>query len=339
VSEQTYRLDGGAVASGLFSLTVVRSLDGSAHTLIAQVVDITGRKSAEAALAASEQRFRVLSEAAPFGVFAADAFGRRTFTNQRWREILGMAEENSLGLSWVDTIHDEDAKMVIDRWMAAGEHRQLFDEVFRVVKPGGDTRWVRCCALMDHDRDEWVGTVEDVTEARQLQDELAHHADHDPLTGLLNRRAFDSAMVTQQRLASRYGHDGVLLLIDLNGFKAVNDRHGHVAGDELLVGIAAALCRRLRQEDTIARIGGDEFAAIIPSATTQDALQVAEDLRHVIADVSIGGGVGVTASIGLGHFTSSSDSRSVLADADRAMYEDKEILKAGPVPTPPLNGP
>ena len=105
--------------------------------------------------------------------------------------------------------------------------------------------------------------VVDVSERRRYQDRLAHLVDHDVLTGLANRRRFDTELQRHLERCRRYGHNGAVLLLDLDNFKQVNDSLGHNAGDELLVTIGGLLRRSVRDTDVVARLGGDEFAVLL----------------------------------------------------------------------------
>ena len=152
-------------------------------------------------------------------------------------------------------------------------------------------------------------------------------ADHDPLTGLWNRRRFEEELSRQVARSQRYGERAAYLLMDLNDFKPVNDAHGHKAGDQLLVAIAEALSKRLRESDSLARIGGDEFAVLLSNVSKTQANLLAEELRRAVELTTIsvpGGTVGVTASIGVALMddTVKSDD-AVFVEADQAMYRAK----------------
>ena len=134
--------------------------------------------------------------------------------------------------------------------------------------------------------------------------ELKHMADHDPLTGLLNRRAYERSLEEHLARGERYGHAGAVMVLDLDSFKEVNDTLGHSAGDELIVRVAGALASRLRESDTLARLGGDEFAILTPTGEPAEAESLADSLLEVVRRERAPRGPGgrerpITASIGV----------------------------------------
>jgi diguanylate cyclase (GGDEF)-like protein len=156
---------------------------------------------------------------------------------------------------------------------------------------------------------------------------LQFFAEHDALTGTHNRRLLERRVSDQVGRARRYGEQSALLFIDVDGLKQVNDVHGHRAGDRALQEIAGVVRPRLRETDLIARIGGDEFAVLLPHADAEQADAVTKDLRRVIRESDIeledGTTLPLSASVGVALITSDTDRDEVLAEADRAMYKDK----------------
>ncbi len=179
--------------------------------------------------------------------------------------------------------------------------------------------------------------------AEKTEAELRYLADHDPLTGLLNRRSFRVELDTYVSFAARYGGQGSVMIIDIDGLKEVNDKLGHQHGDHLIRHIAAVLRERVRATDVVARLSGDEFAVLMPQSDTAGALQLGEDLRAVVAegfpdDSDLGA---ATISVGIRMFggKESAGAEAVLVAADQAMYRAKEegrnriaLFDAGGVP-------
>jgi diguanylate cyclase (GGDEF)-like protein len=175
-----------------------------------------------------------------------------------------------------------------------------------------------------------VGTGIDVTEARRwaeervaAEDRLRHMADHDALTGLFNRRRFEEELERHIAHGRRYGMDGALLMLDLDDFKAINDGHGHRAGDRVLTAVAGVLKQRLRESDVLARFGGDEFAVLMPVGGEAEAAELADLLAEAVrSDVAAPDGP-LEVSVGLAVFEKSVTADEVLSRADDAMYADK----------------
>ena len=164
--------------------------------------------------------------------------------------------------------------------------------------------------------------------AEKTEAELRYLADHDPLTGLLNRRSFRSKLDRYVSFAARYGGQGAVMVIDIDGLKEVNDRYGHQPGDNLIRRISAILGERVRGTDIVARLSGDELAVLMPQTDTGGALQLGEDLRAQVAEGSPAGPeVGAaTISVGIAMFggKGGGGSEAVLVAADQAMYRAKE---------------
>jgi two-component system cell cycle response regulator len=150
----------------------------------------------------------------------------------------------------------------------------------------------------------------------------------DPLTGLGNRRAFDARLAEEVSRVTRYGGELSLGMVDLDGFKEINDRYGHTAGDVVLVRIGLLLREVMRASDIATRYGGDEFAIILPDTGKTDAWLAAEKLRGALIDLKIeldgGPTVGVTASVGLAsHGEMNQTAEGLLEAADAALYRAK----------------
>jgi diguanylate cyclase (GGDEF)-like protein/PAS domain S-box-containing protein len=202
----------------------------------------------------------------------------------------------------------------------------------------GDMRLISwsCTALADADGNvtHIVATGIDVTDRSRLERRLRHLADHDDLTGLINRRRFQQELERHLAQCRRYEMSGALLVLDLDGFKEVNDNHGHTAGDRVLQSVANALRDRLRESDIVARLGGDEFAVLLPRGTADSAEQVCRALEEAIpVEVPTPSGTPIEVSIGFAPFADGVESvDDVLSAADASMYAAKSGRSRGPDP-------
>ena len=174
---------------------------------------------------------------------------------------------------------------------------------------------------------EIVGTTGvslDLTERKKLENGLQYLADHDPLTDLYSRRRFTDELERQLRLAARTKQPPALVIFDLDHLKAVNDTHGHAAGDALLKAFAEVLRSRARASDLVARLGGDEFAVILPEAGKSDALTVARDIRALLRASWAAPSVSVSAGIVIVTGNEQITADEMLVCGDSALYEAKE---------------
>jgi diguanylate cyclase (GGDEF)-like protein/PAS domain S-box-containing protein len=330
-----------------FDMTIVRS-DGEARTLHSRVravtagaggevvsvegisQDVTELRAADRARRAAEERFEVAFDRAPIGMFLADTSGRFLRVNAALSVILGRARDDLIAVGPAGVVHPGDLDLVEEGLASVADGDVAVEH--RMRRPDGGEVWVAVNATLIRDEAgaplHVLGQMQDVTERRRYEERLRHLADHDPLTGLLNRRGFERALDAHVARTRRYGAAGALLVVDLDGFKDVNDSRGHHAGDELLVACAAALRERLRETDVVARLGGDEFAVLLPVESAGQAAVVAAALAAVVRER--GAQVGVTASIGVAAVDPAvTTGDELLVRADRAMYAAKAAGRDG----------
>ena len=202
----------------------------------------------------------------------------------------------------------------------------------RLVHASGRVVWVNQSTIVVRDIDgnpsHFLSHYLDITDRKELDSQLKHLAEHDPLTGLYNRRSFEIELDQLAGSIVRNGRTGALLVLDLDNFKHVNDTLGHSAGDELIVSLANVLRRRLRSTDVIARLGGDEFAVLLANTTPEQAQRVAGGLLEAIRDevrvLSDNIPRRLTTSIGIALFDRPGlDATVVLINADLTMFEAK----------------
>ena len=241
--------------------------DGDAAAVLTTLVDVTGRREVEAALTRSEMQFRVAMENAPIGMALVDLEWRIVEANAAFAELLGTSVGALRGYRMEDLSTPEGRpaeRLEVDHLLGGGQHRFSLEK--RYQRADGHQVWVALDAALVRTPtgapDHFVVQVRDSTESRLQAEMLTHRAMHDPLTGLANRT------LLQEVLQSVLEQPGVVdrvavLACDLDGFKEINDRYGHAAGDEVLVHVAGVLRAATARRGTVARLGGDEFVVVV----------------------------------------------------------------------------
>jgi diguanylate cyclase (GGDEF)-like protein/PAS domain S-box-containing protein len=306
------------------------------------VRDVSERVAAEEALresveqiAQAEQRFRTAFEAAPIGMALSDLDGRFLQVNDALCAITGYTRDELEEMSFQELSHPADAARDEEMMQSllSGEQSTFWMEK-RYVDVVGQVVWVAVHATLVRSADgrplHFLGQIQDVSERVRYEAQLQHMADHDPLTGLLNRRSFERELNSHLRNVQRYGPEGAALVLDIDRFKHINDTLGHNVGDELIVKVAQTLRTRLRDSDVLARLGGDEFAVLLPRGGREEAEAVAESILASVRAQSVLTTAGrrrpITTSIGIALFGESDglSAEDVLVNADLAMYDAKE---------------
>ena len=310
-------------------------------TLVSAAIrDISERKHAENALREAEERFRRAFEDAGIGMalvgIGGDESDRLLQVNDELCAVTGHDREDLLQMRLSTITHPEDLVSAGEglRQLLGGEISTLQAEQ-RILNAHGDAVWVTLTSSLVRD-DEGeplyrVVQLQDVSERKRFEGQLQYLADHDPLTGLFNRRRFEDELARELATARRYTTGGAVLALDLDNFKYVNDTLGHAAGDALLTSVAELLRGPLRESDTLARIGGDEFALILTHADETTARSVAtrilDSVREHATVTTHKGTRRTSASIGIALFGEVADgitSEELLVEADIAMYDAKE---------------
>ena len=277
---------------------------------------------------APERFFEALLDASSDAVLISRADdGRIVEASRSLAELAGYAKEELLGRSTIELrlVRPVDRERVIAELRASGTGGGYET---RLRTKHGDWRWIEFSSQIVAARGhEYVLTIaRDVTERKGLEAELAALAEEDPLTGLANRRRFDRELDDRCAYAARYGFGGSLLLLDLDGFKPVNDALGHAAGDAVLMAVADVLRERLRKSDVLARLGGDEFAVVLTHASASEAQAIVAELAWAIGERArsvVGGAVDVQVSIGAARIVPGVSAAALMREAGRRMYEEK----------------
>jgi diguanylate cyclase (GGDEF)-like protein/PAS domain S-box-containing protein len=288
------------------------------------------RRAVEQDLHDVQARFESAFTSAPIGMALVDGGGRWLQVNDALCRILGRTRNELMAATLHEIAHPEDVDRdehsfrdlllgKIPSYQVEKRYRHAFGHYF----------WALLTVSLVRDQ---LGTplylvsqFQDISDRKDMAARMEHLIDHDFLTGLFNRRHFQEEVAHQAERMSRYGSKGAILMIDLDNFKNVNDSFGHKAGDDLLRGVAGALRHQIRETDILARVGGDEFAVLLPETDDDHARLVAEGIVKTLSrQVAVLGDqtIHITASVGIALFDGSR-AVEVLEFADLAMYEAK----------------
>jgi diguanylate cyclase (GGDEF)-like protein/PAS domain S-box-containing protein len=299
--------------------------------------DVTERVQLDEALIESEERFKALSDSSPIGIYQTDTEGRYIYLNKRLLDITGLTLEESLGYGWFNSLHPKDKAAELSKISHARNQRSLYTSEFRILRPDGEVRWLSVrSTIMQTEEGRIlgrVGTVIDITEERQAKQVLEHLATHDTLTNLPNRSLFYDIVTHAIMLAKRERKSLVIIFIDLDDFKAINDEFGHVIGDMILQEVSVKLKRCVRESDTVARLSGDEFTIALENISNpEDALKIAEKILMKLSEpINVNQQrFSLNASIGISIYPKDGqDVESLIKAADAAMYAVKKTSKKG----------
>ncbi|RBY92347.1 hypothetical protein DQ244_08770 [Blastococcus sp. TBT05-19] len=293
------------------------------------------REATSVALAASEARLQLLLENAADVITIVDTAGSVAYMSPAVQSLLGRPAADYLGRDAISLADPRDQPRLRAAVAAAGEMGAegagVVDTDIRVQHSSGGTRWVemRISGRVDAAGIEgWVVNFREVTDRKLFEDELRRQARTDPLTGLLNRTAFNERLAAATSQVDAVAPPAVLF-VDVDDFKTINDTLGHGAGDELLLAVAGRLSAQVRGDDVVARLGGDEFALLLDGADGDRLRDVADRLLVAMrAPVHIAGEtVTVTASIGGALAEPGCTAERLLHRADTAMYTAKRAGK------------
>ncbi len=296
------------------------------------VRDITERKAAEEALRESEALYRTLVETSPDAVIFAEPNGRILMVNGRAAEILGLEDSAELrGRNALELVADDDRERLRDSFLKTGGSLVARDVEYTLVRMDGSRFPAELSVSRvpgaDGETRAIIAVARDITARKLAEETIRRLAFQDALTGVANRAVLMDRLALNIAQARRSHTSVGLLFLDLDGFKQVNDLNGHDAGDRLLQGVARELGEMLREGDTLARVGGDEFVMVLPGIGGEDdAASVARRglERLSPAVLSKQGATPVSVSIGIATFPqNAANAESLLRNADFAMYEAK----------------
>lgn len=313
---------------------LIRDENGEPLRLDGTCTDVTERRAAEDGMRESEDRWRSLVQNGSDIICVVDKTGAIEFISPAIERVSGRRPEELIGARVPDRVHPEDAfavRQFLGQIIATGTLQQL---EFRVQTMAG--KWCYLDAIgapLEGSDGQIVINARDVTDRREAAETISHMAYHDALTGLPNRLLFRDRFEVSVARAKRRVDQMIVLSVDLDRFKMINDTLGHAAGDEVLRSAANRLSRILRESDTLARFGGDEFVMLIedcnsPQQGIDVATRIVEGFRRPF-EVE-GKSYHVSASVGLAVYPQDGeDAETLLGRADTAMYAAKDAGRDG----------
>ena len=307
--------------------------DRKGHRLYGSCQDVTERRQAEDALRDSETRFRAMAEQSADWVWAIDATGRHTYTNNNGLRWLGYDLDPFLCMDPTTLVHPDDRQLFAATFAAAVAERtgwrnvvlrwRCRDGSYRVFESNSTALFDEAGRLVG-----FQGIDRDITERRIAEERIEFLAHHDVLTGLPNRILLRDRFEQALHIADRVKTHVAILFLDLDNFKIVNDTLGHASGDKLLQGVVSRINRCMRDADTACRQGGDEFILLLSDIPGIEAAErVASDILSQLTDVFEVDGhlLNISCSIGISLYPQDGrDFDTLLQKADAAMYNAKE---------------
>ena len=300
--------------------------------ILAFVRDITQRKRVEFKLKQSEKQFRTLFNHMPIGLYRFAVDGRPIEVNPAMVHMLGFADRERFFEDY--GLHADANRKLWLRYLRLAEATEGCE--IKMTRQDGRDMWVRMSAKAVTDQESndrfYEGSMEDISEIKMAFFALEELAVRDPLTHVYNRRHFFELANRELARAGRFKRPLSLVILDIDYFKAINDQHGHWAGDQVLRAAALRLQSNLRQSDILARYGGEEFVILMPETAQSQAWNGAERLRNVLSVSHIFEGddeILVTASVGVTSWTPARQDRlpqmdELFKQADRALYQAKQ---------------
>lgn len=321
-----------------FSAQPIIDVDGKSNAVLMTCLEITDKVQLESDLEIANSRFSAVIQTAYDGIVTIDQDRRIKLFNAAAEEMFGYNADEIVGESLDRLIpecyrerHDEHVKNFAQSPI---QSRQMFERggrIFGLTAQGTEFPIeISIAKIQVGDATEFTAVIRDISVRARLIDELKRQAMVDEMTGLSNRRAFLAKATAEVALASRHGRDLSILMIDIDRFKAINDRHGHAVGDIVIQAMASAGRTAIRKSETFARVGGEEFAILLPETTEAQARHFAERLRKTVADAAFEHDwqgidpVSFTMSVGVTEFFDGEASIDpALSRADDALYAAK----------------
>lgn len=300
---------------------------GSNRRLNQQLETLVAERTAEARR--KEASFRVLAEGSADVIALYSQQRRLLYLSPAVRELTGHASEDikqsppfRRGL-----VHPDDWPNLELMFDALQAGQPVYTLQYRIRHRNGEWLWLesraRLAAIADLAEPHIVITTRDISGAKRTEDRLRALANQDPLTGCLNRRGYEQSGSEELWRAQRYGRPLSLLALDIDHFKCINDQHGHDVGDQVLDHFATLVRQRCRRSEKFARLGGEEFAVLMPETSLKAGYEFGEQLRLLVEHsplLHVNGAIAFTVSMGIAELRRDDDLARLTKRADAALY-------------------
>ncbi len=309
-------------------------VDTQTELIYAVARDITGRREADRARREARERFRRIFDDSFAGIALVGLDGRILEANRPLAAFLGMKPDELVGKhTLTEFAEPEEMTRIQDRVekVYSGE-TDIYRDELRVKRADGKLVWVDMTVSVIRDEDGTplyrLSQLLDIQARKQAEEKLRHLADHDPLSGVFNRRRFEAELELELGHEAQHARSSAVLLFDVDNFKQINDTLGHAAGDAVIVRLGETLRGQVRTGDAVARLGGDEFAILLRRIDIAGAERIATKVRETARNqlarvVDSPTPMGLSVGIAMIDGATSANVDGILGRADAAMYEAK----------------
>jgi diguanylate cyclase (GGDEF)-like protein/PAS domain S-box-containing protein len=308
--------------------------DGGIVKVAGTLMDETERVEAENVRRTAETRFEISFEQAAIGAAIADLEGIPVRVNPAMCAFFGRPVEALVGRRWTEYTHPDELPLGQAVLVSLAAGHDVYEDERRYLRPDGTIVWALAHATVVRDEtgapQYFFTQLQDITGRKQMEDELAHQALHDSLTGLPNRALLTDRLVHGLARSRRRGSQLGVMFLDVDHFKVVNDSLGHTSGDHLLRIAADRIASAIRPGDTVARFGGDEFVVVCDDVSALETELIGQRVLDALSRPCLISGqeMNVTASLGIAVANEDATPESLLRDSDAAMYRAKERGRA-----------
>jgi diguanylate cyclase (GGDEF)-like protein/PAS domain S-box-containing protein len=331
----------GEIYPRSMTVTAIKDAQNKITSFVGIFRDITERKQAEEALRKAEQRFRFMLENSPIAVrIASKATGKVVYANRNYAELIGYPQEQAIGIDPQQFYANQQDYYDIAEQLGKGEN--VINKLVKLDSKS-ELKWALASFMLSEFENEpaYLAWLYDISDRKKMEEQVEHLAFYDTLTELPNRRLLNDRLQQAVYANKRSGKYGVVMFLDLDKFKPLNDTHGHVVGDLLLLEVGRRISSCVRDTDTVARFGGDEFVVMLneldidETQSKTESGNVAEKIRACLSETYFlktqqeGAEICVehhcSSSIGVTLFNGHELNHDVIfKQADAAMYKAKE---------------